>query len=440
VTGTDGRTHDLLIRDVTVIDGTGSGPRTAVNVLVEDGRIRDVGSALAAPEGTPEIDGSGKHLIPGLWETQAHLCENSGKLRPAWYSIPPDGPARIAGNLAAYLRLGVTTVVDLGGRVDVLKDARDAQRNGTLQGARMLLAGGHFNYPGGPYVSPWMNNVVSNVADARREIERAIAEDGINIMKAVYSHGWPSAQPLPKMSPDILRALVEGAHAENIPAAVHADGADDVVEAVGLGVDSPEHMFQPGPDWPADRDRVIEVCVQAGAYWQMTIALFEMMAHARDHEWLRTRVGVAKSAELDAAEHDPESLWLNIPEEDRLDSEVRFEAAMDTALAGYRAGMRMTISTDSGVSAIFHGLSTHREMELHSRAGIPNLHVITMATRYPAEKLRRGHELGTVEAGKIADLVLLRDDPLRDITNTRAVDAVIQGGRVLRAEELAEAT
>jgi imidazolonepropionase-like amidohydrolase len=358
-------------------------------------------------------------------------------LRRPWYGIPPGGELQIALNIALYLRHGITTVVDLGSRADVMVAARAAQSAGELNGARILMAGGHFNWPGGAYQSPWMNRIVGNVADARLEADRAIAEEQIDIAKAVYSHGWPSAPPLPKMSPEVLRAIVERANAANRPVAVHADAAEDLWESVAVGVDSPEHMFQPrGERWRDDLDRVVSTCVGAGAYWQLTLVLFEMMGHARDREWLHAKAGLISDEQIHATETSPDSVWLSMPEEDRVDALERLEAGYEAARAAHEAGLKMTISTDAGISGIFHGVSTHREMQLIASAGVPAEAVLRMATSNPARKLRRGDSLGTVEVGKLADLVLLSEDPLASIENTQKIDTVIQGGTVWSVEEL----
>lgn len=427
----------LTVRDVTVIDGTGAQPRRG-SVNVEDGIITAVGSEVEPLAGALVLDGRDRYLIPGLWETHAHVCDRGGSGRPPWYGIPPGGPELIQQNLATYLGYGVTTVVDLGGRADVLMRARSDQQDGKFQGARLLMSGGHFNWPGGAFQSPWMNRLVGNVADARREADRAVQEEHIDIIKAVFSHGRHAWPPSPKMSPEVLAALVERGKAHGVPVAIHANGVDDILDAVALGVDSPEHMFHPGPRWREDRARVIDACLAKGAYWSLTITLAEMMAHARDVEWLHARLGEVPDRDVHDAETDPTSFWLSLSDEERDQAKVRYEAALETAAEAHRAGVRMTIGTDAGASAIFHGFSTHREMELHSEAGVPNLDILTMATSAAADKLRLGDRLGTIEVGKIADLVLLRKNPVESIQNAKLIDAVIQGGAVAVSEPQTE--
>jgi imidazolonepropionase-like amidohydrolase len=430
----------LAIRDVTVIDGTGAPGRAGATVLISGAEIVAItgGDDAAGADAVEVIEGRGRYLIPGLWETQAHTCDSGARHRTPWYVVPPGGRELIAANLRTYLRRGITTVVDLGGRTDVLVDARAAQREGRILGARLLLSGAHFNWPAGAFIAPWMNRLVGSVADARAEAERALTEERVDILKVVFSHGDP-ANPLGKMSPEVLRAIVERGHAHGVPSAVHADSAGDILAAVEAGVDSPEHMFAPegGERWREDRARVIEAVTAAGAYWPLSIALFEAEAHARDGAWLDAHAGEVPQELLDIAQSDPESLWLTLSDRDRDDAAARLEAAMETALVAHEAGVRMTISSDSGVCAIFHGVGTLREMELHEQAGVPNLAILTMATKHAAEKLGHDERLGTIEVGKLADLVLLDADPLASIANVRKIHAVIQGGTPLRAGDLA---
>jgi hypothetical protein len=192
-------------------------------------------------------------------------------------------------------------------------------------------------------------------------------------------------------------------------------------------------MFHPeGERWREDRQRVIDALTRSRAYWPLTITLFEAGSHARDRDWLRAHSPDVPDALLDIAERDPRSLWLTLSGRERDDAQRRFDAAMETARVAHEAGVRTTISSDSGVCAVFHGVGTLREMELHSEAGVPNLAIISMATRHAAEKLGAGDRLGTVEVGKIADLVLLDGDPVASIANVRKINTVILGGKPFR--------
>lgn len=430
---------DLAITNVTVVDCSRESARAPVGVRVERGLITEIRpmAAFALRDGEASVDGTGKYLIPGLWETHAHICEQGGRLRPPWYSRPEEATPVVADSLRTYLRHGITSVVDLGGRADILAATRIAQESGQIVGSRLFYCGGHFNWTGGAFVSPWMNRLVGTLGDARSEVDRAVAEEGIDLVKIVYSRGLPAWDGFPKLSPEVFRAIVTRAHDHGIPAAIHGDSAADMLEAASVGVDSCEHMFHPvGKGWRDDRARVFEALLANGSYFPLTIVLFEMEAHARDEAWLHERGADVAESTVSEAEAHPESMWRCFPSEDKEDAQRRFEAAMETAAELHRAGVLSTISTDSGVSAIFHGVSTHREMELHEEAGVPPEAILRMATLNAANKLRVGDRYGTVEEGKVADLVLLDADPRKTVKNLRRITALIQGGTLLRPEDL----
>jgi imidazolonepropionase-like amidohydrolase len=172
--------------------------------------------------------------------------------------------------------------------------------------------------------------------------------------------------------------------------------------------------------------------LRSGTWWPMTIILFEAQARARDPSWLRLFEAAVRPGLLDEVRQHPDSMWLNLPDLDRDDARRRLEAAIETAAVASDAGVAMTIGTDAGITGIFHGLATHRELELHAMAGVPERRVIEMATSSAARRFGRADALGSIEVGKRADLVLLAADPLEDITNTRAIAAVIQDGAVVR--------
>jgi imidazolonepropionase-like amidohydrolase len=416
-----------VIGPVTVIDGNGGPPRRNAQVLIADGRISAIAEAGAAPEGHLQIDGGGGYLIPGLWDTHVHVSSEGGRHRQGWLGAAAGAVPAVVENLESYLDHGVTTVVDLGGRADVLAAARARDT-----GARMLFSGGHFNWPGGAFVAPWMNRLVGTIADAEAEVDRAVSQEGIDLVKIVYSAGLPSHAPAPKLSPEVVHAIAARAHRHGLTSATHGDSAADVLEAIEAGVGSTEHMFHPAGPWRDDRARIIEACLRTGTWWPMTIILFEAQARARDRSWLQLFETVVRPDLLDEVRRDPDSMWLNLPEVDRDDARRRLEAAIETAAIASDAGVAMTIGTDAGITGIFHGPATHRELELHAAAGVPERRIIEMATSSAARRFGRDDALGSIGVGKQADLVLLAADPLDDISNTRAIAAVIQDGAVVR--------
>jgi imidazolonepropionase-like amidohydrolase len=435
----------LLIRAVTVVDGTGAGPTGPCDVLIEDGRIAAIQERSAAEPGRV-IEGEGRYLIPGLWETEAHLTRSSNGL-PAdlMRTWPEQGdPDRLRSNLRAYLAGGVTSVVDLGGPTEVLTALRDEQRMGETVGARLFVLGRQFTAKGGQPVigGGTLAGVTTQVGDAeeaRRIATAMLADDGVDGIKVNYTTGGGPFGEAPIIGPDCLAALVEVAREHGRPVFAHIDDADRAAAALEAGVGNIQHMFDPRPGrFEQDVERVSALCLDHDAFWSMTLAWFEAYWRAGDPALLddigvEGRVAPAVLSEL---LEDPQSMWRTMPAEMRAYFKARLDAANSVIAAVVARGVRTSVATDAGNPMVFHGASALREMELMQAAGVPALEVIRAATGRAAEKVGRLDDLGTIEVGKIADLVLLDADPTVDVANVRRLVAVIQDGVATDAADL----
>ena len=432
--------NDLAIKNVTLIDGTGDVPAAGFDLVVRDGRIEGVGSGIADGIDAPVLDGSGKYLIPGLWETETHLTRPvTGVLDDIAVATADDIDInQVEAHLRAYTACGFTTVVDLGGPEELLAPLRERQRHGQVYGPRILITGRQFTALGGQPMNPdgtrWatVTRDVDDPEEARRLLLAMIETYGLDAIKANYTSGGEGAHGAgPMLRLDVLRVLVEEGRRHNLPVHVHIDAADAAVQALELGVDNVEHMFEPRAETlEQDVERVTELCVKTGAYWPMTVVLWEGLGRLGDPSLLKElNLGdlVPKSA-LHRMLYDPASLWQTATDELREHYLERFEAASKYLPQVLAAGVKTTISSDAGAPPIFHGPSASREIELTVRAGVPAMDALLAATRDAAVKLRRDRELGTLEPGKLADMVLLESDPLDDISNIRRIAAVIQNG------------
>ncbi|MBS1679118.1 MAG: amidohydrolase family protein [Actinobacteria bacterium] len=429
----------LLIRAVTVVDGTGAGPSAPRDVLIEDGRIAAIDDRTAV-ENVAILDGAGRYLVPGLWETEAHLTRSANGL-PAdllrkW---PEDGDVpRLRANLRAYLASGVTSVVDLGGPTEVLTALREEQRRGDLLGARLFVLGRQFTAKGGQPVigGSTLAGVTTQVDDAeevRRIATAMIERDRVDGLKVNYTTGGGPFGRAPIISPECLAALVEVARAHDLPLFAHIDDADRAAVALEAGVGNIQHMFDPRPGrFEADVERVGALCVERGAFWSMTLSWFESYARAGDPSLLDD-IGVegrVEPAVLKELTEDPRSMWRTMPGEMRAYFKARLEAADSVLAAVNRRGVPTSVATDAGNPMVFHGAGALREMVLMQAAGVPPLEVLCAATSRAAEKVGRLDQLGTVAVGKVADLLLLDADPTADVANVRRLAAVIQEGVV----------
>ncbi|HUX34885.1 MAG TPA: amidohydrolase family protein [Gemmatimonadaceae bacterium] len=398
----------VLVRDVTLIDGSGAAPRPHMDVVLRDGRIAQVVAAGEAPAGLPDsvIDGRGLFAIPGLIDAHVHLGT---------------GPwAERAGELRHALMGGVTTVFDLAG---------DTRATGDLQRAVLAgqIVGPHIYYValfGGPaffadprtvdasrgYTSgtaPWMQAVTDTTDFARAvAVARGTGAVGLKLYAALDSA-------------EVTLATAE-AHRQGLRVIAHATTfpglpSDLVAASADMLAHTPYLVWQDSPrssDFP-DRAKGDFLHVPADSP-----VIERLLVSMRDR-------GVALNP----------TLWVfaeEIPHDSVSDVRTPWMYAVTHRAA--QLGVRIVAGTDGMFEAERDSLPMlHRELELLvTGAGLTPLQAITAATENGAWAIGVDRTLGTIAPGKIADLVLLGADPTADIRNTRAVRVVIQDGRVVR--------
>lgn len=427
----------LVIRGGTIVDGTGRVPFLG-DITIECGQITGI-ERLMAGSGGQIIEASGAFVLPGLWDAHVHLQGSAGMGE----SLEEFTSLQLQRNLRAYLYNGVTAVVDLMGIRNVLAAWRTGERRGELLAPRVFAAGPGFTAPGGhPAASlvgrdrAMVRQAVCEVDEpmmARREV-RAVVAEGADLVKAVYSN---CHRTLPRLDLDVLKSIVDEAHTLGKRVVVHVDSSEEMLAALAGGADGIEH-FVDAHD--CSFHRAINTAVSAGASWTPTLAVHEAAAKAGDLDWLasfETHRSVAHAIIDDLRR--PDSSWHS-PSRFAVQHKRAFEAASSGALACFaRRGGRVVAGSDAGNPGVFHGLSLHHELELLVRCGLSPLEAIASATRVAAEKVGVEAELGTLEPGKQADLVVLDKDPLDDIRNTRSIRSVIKRGVLYRRDQLAVA-
>ena len=423
-----------VLRGATLIDGTGGPPLADAVVVVADGRIEAVGrdGEVAIPDGARVDDLAGGFLIPGLIDVHAHAlvptCDGAGF-----------DEALSERLVAALLRFGVTTARSPATPTARGVALRDRIAAGAIPGPRLLVAGELID---GRETTP----------EAVRVEVDAQAAAGVDFVK-LYS----------RLSPEAVRAGVEAAHAHGLPVIGHLQRTS-WTEGLSAGIDQLTHaapwtaeMLAPadragyrdavarrGPmrariDWLEALDpdgpevgAVVDALVRQRVPLDPTLVAFDtkfstdgtrpVAARYRDHPDRDAAEGLPALWETCGAETDA---WTP-------DAFRRAEAAWPTLLALVRryheAGVRLTAGSDTPNTWVIPGEGLHRELELLADAGLPPADVLRIATRNGAEALGLLAEVGTVEAGKRADLVLLTADPLASISNTRRIAWVMQGG------------
>lgn len=460
--GAGGHPADLLIRNARLIDGTGAPPREPVSIAIRDGRIAGIGSAVTAA-GLPVLEASGATVLPGLMDMHVHfVAAPGGGFRRDSRETLRDLNRQ---HLLAYLACGVTTVLDAG--IDPAT-ARDIQA---------WLASGH---PGprflttGPYVRPsggygWEGfGSESTVAEVEAKLDLIQSLGGAGVKIALEEGGWNPFGSLAGFSPELRRAVIEGASRRRLPLYVHATTEKAQREALEWGAHAIMHAVWGGA-WtgevfgPGDlSDGFVERMKASGAYQVTTFSVLDNWPGLFPRERLDdplVRLTVP-SVELGGA-RDPgveryfaiATLGFAVPwmpealrplvarrlwtQRNLLDG-LRYSQRNVRRL--YEAGVPIVVGTDAPSPwdmAVyhFHGPTTLREIELLGQAGLPPLAALVAATRTPAEMLGLAHELGTVEVGKRADLLIVGADPLEDLRALRMIRWTVRDGVAHTPEE-----
>jgi imidazolonepropionase-like amidohydrolase len=430
-------TKTMAITHVTVIDVSGGSPEADMTVTVRGGRIADVKrSAGIIPEGAQVVDGHGKFLIPGLWDMHVHT--NFGD----WI---PDGKEII---LPLFVANGITGVRDMGGDLRLLKDWREQVEAGTIVGPRMVISGPMLDSapPHFPASIP-----VATAAEGRKAVDD-LKQGGADFIK-VQSY-------IPR---DAYFAVTEESKKQGIIFVGHVPDAIRASEASNAGQKSIEHytgIFEGcssiedellhGPKGPR---RVLETYNQSkcsaliallakNGTWQVPTLVWERGQWLIDDLDLSQSPGAkyaAASLRNTAYKKFTESILKEL-DTDPVAYRRQFVAKeLEMTMAMHRAGVPLMAGTDTAAGVyVIPGFSLHQELELFVKAGLSPMEALQTATINPAKFLGRTQDLGTVETGKLADLVLLDGNPLDDIRNTQKISGVVLAGRYFSRVDLDE--
>jgi imidazolonepropionase-like amidohydrolase len=406
----------MIITGAWLWDGTDRPPVRDGAVVLSGDRVEAVGERAALPvqaaEGARVLDYAGATILPGLVDAHVHLIwPGDGRAADVYTKGASDADLLMmaARNARAALRAGVTTVRDVGARGRIAMDLRDAVARGDAIGPRILAAGppititgGHMHYLGGE---------ADTAADVRRAARRHWRM-GADFLKMVLNGGGtPRTHPwIPAYEVEEIRAAVAEARAHETRITVHANATEAIRRAVEAGVDGIEHCtFLRAPDDIEFDPRVGEEIARRGTYVGPTLAVNHAgLEHARAH-W----------SQMSAAER---ARW-----EARFRArDVRFEILGQMA----RQGATFVASSDAGWSFYPFGQFV-QELELLAEIGLPTLRVLAAGTRLAAEAVGLAQELGTLEPGKIADVLVVAGDPTQRLADLRNVKAVLRSGRLL---------
>jgi len=400
-----------VIRAGRVIDGTGTPAIEDATLVVEDGRIKEVGSEgeVRAPQGADveQIDCSEYTVLPGLIDCHVHLVFSAQST--ALNDILSESNRRIllraVHNAQLALRTGVTTVRDCGGRAGVTFELRNAIEAGVLPGPRIFAAGPAITTTGGHCY--FFEGEADNADDLRR-IARRLAKEGADFFKVMSTGGRMTPNTnvsAAQFSVEELKALVGEAKRLNRTVAAHGQGTAGIRNAVEAGVTTIEHCT-----WVSE---------ESTGEVQFDAELAAQMARQG------TFVNPTLSPNLVSAML-PESEMTPVRRETRAMRPLIMEAHRKSIAAG----VEIAAGTDAGVANVTLD-SMPMELEgLHDELEMAPLDIIKAATHTAARACGREHEFGSIQVGRRADLLVVRGDPSKDIRAIRQLRYVFRDGRL----------
>lgn len=446
----------VLLRDVTVIDVSAQDPASARlahrSVLIEGGMISRIGAnELPAPAYARIVDGSGKFLIPGLWEMHAHLPADQRSARKA---------------LAMQLANGIVAMRDMGNDLSLI-----ALRTMIAETAKGAIAAPEVIASPLRAANGREPDAKSSPDDDGRDFAIETEGDARRLVATVQRMGLGFIKPYDSIPAPAYAAMMRAAARAGLSASGHVPREVPVATAIALGqvtlehaqsltwacapvvdarrrayyLDSAEHRFESNlayPDFAGFTDEVVD-SYDAGACRALLATMARKQVHytptlvTRRFDVLAGFREYRSDPLLAYIDADTQKSWnadadryAALPARTQLALHRFLLHAMRVTGEAYRAGVPILVGSDSPDSYIFPGFSYHLEMEMLAQSGLPPLAVLRAATLSAARYMKMEKRRGTIAEGRIADLVLLDADPLIDIGNIRRIDAVIRNGRL----------
>jgi imidazolonepropionase-like amidohydrolase len=391
---------DLVIRNVRLIDGTGSGPQSSISLEVANGAIAWVGEESARPKRPrhqENINGQGLTLIPGLIDCHEHFTGDGGmdSMDRLLNDTAEEFTLKAVGNCRRALMSGVTSARDVGARYAInINIARQAAA-GAVLGPRIIASGEWFQFPG-----TWPAGLTRTTETPEELLEgiQDMIRKGAGLIKVGATGFRPNGEQFASMSREALDVAVRASHEAGLKIAAHCHGFEGTKLAVEAGIDSIEHGTY--VDQPT-----VELMAERGTYMVPTMSTWDA------RERLATQMG-----------------WSRDQMSEIYDRKENSIASFQRAL---QAGVRIATGTDAGGSPARHGFVA-REVELMVENGMTPQAALEASTRVASDLLGILDHAGTIEVGKQADMVLLDGDPLSDPAALRNIWAVFQSGRRIR--------
>jgi len=411
----------------TLIDGFAGPPIRNSVVLIDGDKISAVGEAgtLAVPRGAEVISTEGMTVLPGLWDMHVHTMIAGHADYDHWDKayLAQFESVIMPASAKQLLMAGVTSARDLGGPLDASINVRNRINDGTLQGATLYVSGPFIQHQPYPNTEKYRWGV-SSPEDGRAKVKQ-IATAGVDVVKLIDQD---------QMTMDEVRAVVDEAHRNGKPVVAHSHRPEEIRRGLLAGVDCFEHTgLATAPEYPPDvmaliQERTAKMSL-GPLYWTPTIEGLLNYEYLRDNPealddpaW---HAGLPDAVVADirqSLEHTDRLPYFQLTAARRPTLARKFKQLRD-------AGVVQLIGTDSGIPMNFHSHSTWRELDAWVTVlGVDPMTAIRAATYWPSVAMKVDARVGTVSAGKYADIIAVRGDVLRYISLLQRVDIVIKHG------------
>ena len=439
----------IVIENITLIDAK-NGTRTNQTVSIENGVIQSIGSAKLDMEDSQIIDGEGKYLIPGLWDAHVHLT-----------FIPEIDHET---HFKLYLKNGVTSIRDTGAILSKLQPSLNFIEENPNTTPRLFYAGPLIDgadrvykgmEPGFPNLSIGIDETsnIPEVVDGLvkegvtflKSYEMLTRETYLELLKVAGQNGLRVTGHVP-LSIDLEEAIEAGLggmqHVRNMDLACAKD-ADNLLgdrqvslenEASIAGSALRTHIHSSQRYYAIDNtddERCLRIIMKLSEYGvfqtpTLTINTFDSRRFYADPKWRETYQDLPEAAENNWMQGS-----LKLANIDVTENAKKFDAwSLSLVNKMHQEGVKIIAGTDTPIGYLTPGYSLHKELELLSEAGLSNMDVLRSATITPAEFFGMENQMGTIEVGKLADLVILDKNPLMSISNTQSIHRVIVKGQI----------
>ena len=414
----------LVLAGGRLIDGYGGPPLDNAVVVIEGNTIRAVGreGSVAIPNGARVIDTNGFTVMPGLMDMHVHLMIVGHGDYEHWDRTYPSKYRDVIMPISAkqLLMAGVTTARDLGAPLEDIVTVKNRINAGEIPGPRMFVSGPFLQKSNTPLTEKF-RWIVKDPEDARRKVRQIVA-GGADVIKLIDQD---------QMTLEEVKAIVDEAHKAGKHVAAHAHRSEEIRQGLRAGVDCFEHTgLATKPGYEED---ILQMMRERNAtlFWCPTMEGLFLYEETKQNPERVDDQRLKNDLPADIYKDVHES----IRDVQRLDYFRLVPRRIPTLANKFRqlreSGVTIVTGTDSGIPLNFHFDSTWRELKTMADLGMPPMEVIRAATYWPAQMLKQPN-LGVIAPGKLADIIVVDGDPLRDMSVLRHVVHVIKDGRVYK--------